>query len=318
MTARNAERGTRNAGRFLSIVLALSAAPARLDAQSTDVHARVEGAPQQVALSGWMRVTLVLEGPKPLRVELPDPLLTADANGVWRIRPDGPAELAPAGNGRERWRRAYRLTPYPPPAGDPAGKRVVSFNPVTVSGRPVTWPPIEVEVTKSVGDLTTPPRAPVGVEDPPDPIRPPPEPSPIPWIAAAAGLVLAAALIVVLVRKRRAKPVPPHERALSALTQLLAANDLGAEASERVAAVLRRFVEQRLALPATKLTTTELLSAARAQGWPVEQADALGTILDECDRAKFAGDVPDDDGCRRLVRLAVDWVHDVGRPAGPW
>ncbi|MCX7901236.1 MAG: hypothetical protein N2483_02890, partial [Burkholderiaceae bacterium] len=32
------------------------------------------------------------------------------------------------------------------------------------------------------------------------------------------------------------------------------------------------------------------------QGWPVEQADALRVMLDECDRVKFAGNLPDDGG----------------------
>ena len=302
----------------LVAVIMLLASPALL-AQAPDVRANIEGAPAHVALSGWMRVTLTLEGPKPLRVELPDQLLTADADGIWGIRPAGPVELAPVGADRERWSRAYRVAPYPPPTGDPAGKRAVSFNPVTVNGQKVTWKSIEVEVTKSIGDLaTTPPRKPVGVEEPLPPPDRPAQRSLLAWIAGAViGLVLAAALVAVFARKRRAKPVSPHDRALSALAKVLAAKPLGAEAAERVATILRRFVEQRLALPATKLTTTELLAAAREQGWPVEQADALRAVLDECDRAKFAGDAPDDDGCRGLVARAVEWVNDVGRPVGP-
>ena len=293
--------------------------PASLRAQQPDIRANVEGAPTQVALSGWMRVTLTLEGPKPLRVELPEQLLTADANGIWGIRSAGPVELVPVGTDRELWRRVYRITPYPPPTGDPAGKRAVIFNPVKVNGQSVTWKPIEVEVTKSVGDLnTTPPRAPVGVEEPPPPpTRPPPRVSVLQWVAFAAVFLVVLAVVTAWALSRRPKPVPPHDRALAALTKVLSAHALGAEALERVAMILRRFIEQRGAISATKLTTTELLAAAREQGWPVEQTDALRAILDECDRAKFAGDVPDDDGCRRLVALAVDWVYDVGRPVGP-
>ncbi len=288
------------------------ASPA-LRAQPANIRAAVEGAPKQVALSGSVRVTLVLEGPKPLRVELPKQLLTADANGAWRIRPDGPAQVAAVANDREQWRQTYRLDPYA--EGKPL---VASFSPVTVNGQAVTWPAVAVEVTKSVGDLaTTPPRAPVGTEEPPDPTKGPERSFLALGIVGAVGGVLALVLVAVLVRKRRADVVPPHERALTALEKLLAAEALGAEAVGRVATVLRRFVEQRFAIPAPKLTTTELLAAAGEQGWPVEQAEPLRAVLDECDRAKFAGDVPDDDGCRRLVSLAVDWVHDISRPAGP-
>ena len=86
---------------------------------------------------------------------------------------------------------------------------------------------------------------------------------------------------------------------------------------ERLAAILRAFVERKFAIPATKLTTTELSAATEEQGWPVEQAESLRALLNECDRAKFAGEVPDDDGCRRLVRLAAEWVTHVCQPPEP-
>ena len=293
------------------IVLAALASPLR--AQQPDIRATVEGAPKKLALSESMRVTLVLEGPKPLRVELPKQLLTADANVAWRIRPEGAPKITPAGEGREQWRQVYRLDPYA--EGAPLA---ASFSAVTVNGQSMTWPRIEVEVRKSVGELaTTPPRAPVGVEEPREVPTSSPTWSPWPLVACAAAVIVALVSLVVLVRRRRAKPIPPHEQAGAALAKLLAADALGAVEVERLATILRRFVEGRFAIPATKLTTTELLAAAREQGWPVEQADALRLVLDECDRAKFAGDVPDHDGCRRLVALAVDWVNDVSRPVGP-
>jgi hypothetical protein len=218
--------------------------------------------------------------------------------------------VKPVGAGRERWQQVYRLDPYL--EGKPL---VASFNAVTVNGQPVTWDPIRVEVTKTVGDpATTPPRPPIGPEDPPPPpVQPPSESFPV-WVAVLFGLACVAVLIVVRLRVRKAKPVPPGEWALGQLAKLKAD---GAETVERVAAILRAFVERRFAIPAPKLTTGELAAAAREQGWPVEQADPLRTLLDECDRVKFAGDVPDNDGCRRLVRLAVEWVNHVCRPAEP-
>lgn len=289
---------------FLLLAVTLRAQPPAITTDS-----KVEPKEAQITLAQSARVTLVIEGPAPLRVELPKELLTADSNAAWRIRPDprdAKPEVKPVGKDRERWQLTYRLDPYAD------GKAlVVSFNPVTVNGEKVTWKPIEITVTRTVGDpATTPPRPPTDPEDPP----PPPIEHPQFPLGAAIllGFAGVAVLVAVLARKRKAKPVPAHERALVRLAKL--EGKAGAEVVERVAAVLRAFVERRFAIPATKLTTAELAAAAREQGWPVEQAEPLWAILDECDRAKFAGDVPDDDGCRRLVRLAIDWVNHVSRP----
>jgi hypothetical protein len=297
----------------LAVLLSLSAARA----QPPEVRAAVEGAPKQVALSGSARLTLVVEGPTPLRVELPKQLLTADANAIWGIRPDrDEAKVVPLGGGRERWSRTYRLTPFPPVEGPAAGKRAVGFSPVTVNGQPVTLPTVEIEVTSAVGSAAVPPHGIVGVEDPP----PPPvdtQPSSLPWFAAVVGAAVLVLVAVAALRKPRAKPVPPYEEAVATLTSLLAAGSPGAAEVEQVAAVLRTYVERTFGIPATRLTTAELLAAARQGGRAGEQADALGLLLDACDRAKFAGDVPDADGCRRLVRAALDWLDDLRRAAGP-
>jgi hypothetical protein len=288
--------------------------PLRGAAQPAPIHTDAKADRTEITLAQSVRITLTVEGPAPLRVELPATLLTADANAAWRIRPDPPgskAEVKPVGPGRERWQQVYRLDPYA--EGKPL---VASFSPVTVNGHTVSWEPVPITVTKTVGDpATTPPRPPVGPEEPPPPPRAPPIEHFSLWAAVLIGVVCVVVLVVALTRVRKVKPVPPGAWALAQLARLKATG--GAETVERVAAVLRTFVERRFAIPATKLTTGELAAAAREQGWPVEHAEALRALLDECDRVKFAGDLPDDDGCRRLTRRAVDWVNDVGRPAEP-
>lgn len=309
---RNAERGTRNQGRLFAAALALVLFAGSGRAQ--DVRASIEGAPKRLGLSESVRLTLALEGPAPLRVELPPQLLTAAANAIWGLRPvpGEEAKSTPLPNGRERWSRSYRLTPFPPVEGEPSGKRAASFAPVKVNGQAVTWPPFEVEVTSSVGP-GAPPHGLVGVEDPIPPQVKPQSLTAV-WAAVAVGCAGVCALIVVRARRRKPEPPPPYDVAVAALAEVLAAEVPGAEEVERVAAALRTFVERRFAIPATKLTTAELLAAAREQGGAAEHTDALGGVLDACDRVKFAGDVPDPDGCRRLVRLAIDWL-DANRPA---
>jgi hypothetical protein len=300
-------------GRTLAALGLLLLAPAGGRAQPPAIRTGATADRTATTLSRPIRVTLSVEGPAPLRVELPETLLTADANAAWRIRPDPPggkAEIRPAGPGRERWQQVYRLDPYA--EGQPL---VASFNPAVVNGQPATWEPVPITVTRTVGDpATTPPRPPIGPEDPPPPPPSPADPLPA-WAGVLIGLACGAVLTAVVFRRRRVKRVLPDEWARAEFARLNPTG--GAETVERVAAILRGFVERRFAIPAPQLTTEELTAAAREQGWPVEQAEPLRALLDECDRAKFAGDVPDDDGCRRLVRLAVEWVHHVGRAAGP-
>ena len=81
--------------------------------------------------------------------------------------------------------------------------------------------------------------------------------------------------------------------------------------------VVRGFIERQFGIPAPKLTTMELLVAAEQAGWAVEVSESLGRLLEICDRAKFAGDVPDDDGSRDLLAGGRDWVNRVSSNTGP-
>src|SRR5439155_94444 len=75
---------------------------------------------------------LTVEGPAPLRVELPKQVLAPETERDWKIQPAGPAAVAPLPGGRERWAQAFRLDPYV------AGEFRVEFAPVKVNGREVT------------------------------------------------------------------------------------------------------------------------------------------------------------------------------------
>ena len=234
-TIRNSKFEIRTRAFAFAVLLVLAAT---LRAQPSAIHTESKADRKEITLAQSVRVTLAIEGPEPLRVELPKSLLTADANAAWRIRPDPPEKPKPAGVGRERWQQVYRLDPYA--EGKPL---VASFNPVTVNGQTVTWEPVPITVTKTVGDpATTPPRPPIGPEEPPPP-PPPPPPDQFPaWAAVLVGLACVVVLSVALLRARKVKPVPPGEWALAQLAKLKMPG--GAEAVERVAAILRTFVEQ--------------------------------------------------------------------------
>jgi hypothetical protein len=266
-------------------------------------HARKE----PLELFEHLRVTLAVEGPAPLRVELPDPLLARESQENWSARPAGRAEVSPAGAGREKWVQDFVFDPYVP------GEWSVRFANPKVNGREVEGPAFAVVVKPAE---VKEPQGVTGIEKLPP--RPPPVPSSAWWWIAGVAEVLVVAVVAWRLRPRPV-PVAPAAWAGAAFERLEREGVSGAALVERVAAVVREFVERRFGIPAPKFTTAELLAAAGEQSvWSVEETDALRGILDRCDRAKFAGDVPDDDGCRGLLAAGRDWVDRVSAAgAGP-
>lgn len=146
--------------------------------------------------------------------------------------------------------------------------------------------------------------------------------SPWPWVAGALGL-LVGLLAGYLYRKRRshsqaALPVPPADQARSALQALreklevLSADTFTVEASR----ILRRYLEDALALPASERTTEEFLPAAamhpRLQG---DQASLLRDFLTQCDLVKFARQEVDLPGRHQLLDLASRLIDAVEQAA---
>jgi hypothetical protein len=288
--------------------------PARVTAQ--DVKAEVTDdrtdPKKALRLSESLRATLTIIGPAPLRVELPSPLLDPLSDRDWKIQPVGTPAVAAAGEGMQRWSQTFRLDPYVTGESLP-----VIFARVKVNDREVQPGGFEVRVVSTVPEAKADAARPVtGIEQlPPPPEAPPVRVAPVWWVLGglAAGFLLA----LVWRARRKAPPPSPREWAAAALDRLERDSPTPAAFVERAAGVLREFVERRFGIPAPKLTTAELLAVAREQAvWSVEEADALRGILDRCDRAKFAGDVPDDRGCRGLAAAVRDWVDHVSA-AGP-
>jgi hypothetical protein len=265
-----------------------------------------------IQLSESARLTLTLEGPAPLRVDMPkepDKLLTPESANVWHIRPAGPPAVTPLPEGRERWAQTFRISPF-----IPGEKVVVAFAPVKVTAstdlnpQEVTFPAKEVRVQTSITEVKPDNARPVTkIEE--LPITPPPPPEAVGWkMAVVLGSVFAAVLVAVLIRKARAKPppLPPGEWAVREFDRVDVS--AGRAAADRIAAVLREYIERRHGLTATKLTTTELLIGCEAAGWPVVRTAPLGAVLECCDRAKFAGDVPGMTETAELVSQARTWV----------
>jgi hypothetical protein len=267
---------------------------------------------KRVQLSESVRVEFLIVAPAPLLVESPEQLLAPETQRDWKIEAVGRPMLMPLFGfpGMECWLQTYRLDPYV------AGNSLqIEFAPVKVNGKEIAPKGFEIAVLSSLTEVTPESARPVtGIEQ----LPPPPtvsSSSPMWWVVAVVAIL---ALVMVAWRFRhRPKPIPPGEWAVAAFERLEREGVSGAVLVEGVAMVLRGFIDRRFGIPAPKLTTLELLVAAEQAGWPVEETDALRRLLEICDRAKFAGDIPRDDGCRDLLSGGRDWVNRISSDARP-
>lgn len=160
-----------------------------------------------------------------------------------------------------------------------------------------------------------------GVERVPEP--PPEAPWPIwPWLVPAALGVSALLAWLWQRRRRRATPPPPADQwALAEIQRIAGLGLAGNGEVERyhtlLSDVVRRYLELRFQLPASRQTTPEFLQTMAASGLlaPAQQA-LLSGFLERCDLAKFARAGFSVDECRQAAAMACAFVEQTapGRP----
>jgi hypothetical protein len=264
----------------------------------------------KIALSDELRLTMTLEGPAPVEVEVPRQLT---ASTDWRVRAEPPRVVALDG-GRERWTQSFVLDPYN------VGKIPLKFEPIQfrvgieVLEWPLNWKPLEIQVESMVKDPDrAAPRPVTGIEElPPLPSR---SRGRYAWLLA----IPAAALLILLGwrwrRRPEAAPISPAERALQELHKLAGDDGPAPEHLPQLADVLRRFLESRLPLAATRLTTSEfVLSLRQVEGLDEKSIEKVSEILTRCDLVKFAGVAPDRAVCQTLLQNAREAIAQFGQP----
>jgi hypothetical protein len=273
------------------LLLVLLAAPEPLEERRGDIIARAELDRGEVPLSGDVLLTLTVEGPAPLEVAPPRPLLTKASAQAWRVKePALPTREVLPGR-RQLWRQEFRLSPFE------AGPSVaVALAPLRVKAggaaeTPITWEkllPVTVTTTarpdpKSLRDVT-------GVEAVPAPPAAPTQDR-RPLLAVGGGFGLALLLLIVarlLARRRRRGAAPPVHDAAWAVRELAALPGAPGDFA-RVAEVLRLYLRHRFDVPAGLLTSAELRDVLRREvklAAPLDEE--LRVILERCDQAKFA------------------------------
>ncbi len=278
-------------------------------ASGADVTSAATVEPTAVRLSESVRVVLSIEGDTPLRVELPKEILDDQSAANWRARPDGPAAVTDLPGGRQRWAQAYRVDPYQPGEAVHLGfAPAQAFAGKDPQPKEITWQATEVKVTTGVkGESAAEARPPTGIEELP-PVGT--QPTSIQdrlavLLALAVGVVVIAVAAVWLVRRRPPPRPTPEEWAAARLDELAVGSAPDGEFADRLSDVVRRFVEARTRVPATKLTTAEVpVELERSGDWPADRVAELVAVLDRCDRVKFAADRPTAEEAADLLELA--------------
>jgi hypothetical protein len=273
---------------------------------------RLELDARETRLSGRLRLTLTVEGPAPLVVTPHDPLLAESRPPLWKVRPQTDASDGADG----RWRRSYRLDPQA--VGDSVPVAVGPLK-VRAGADPqeftVAFDPIAVRVTTVVGKADLSELRPVtGVEEPPGP----PPSDGFPWRPVGytiAVVAVTAALVRWVRRGRRSAPLSAAAVAIRDIARL--AVEPPDDFETRLVRVVRRYCEARFGLPATRQTSAEFLAAVAPAAPDPKPLETLRDLLERCDQARFAGELPAPAERERFAELALRFVTDTSPAPDP-
>jgi hypothetical protein len=273
-----------------------------------EARARVDAG--EIRLSGEVKLSLTVEGPGPLSVTLPKPLITKP--GTWRVRDDGLPLREVLPGGRERWAQTFHLSPLVP------GQPKVALGPLTVragggNDLTISWDEEKlpaVKVTTSIENASPDSlRPPTDIE--PLPPEPPPPPRTTNWRFAIIPALLLLSGTLLLVGRRRKSPPAPRDAAWA--ERELAVTDLSAD---RCAVVLRQFLAYRFGIPAGFQTTPEVTAALSEENrMPAEAVADWRSLLEECDAARFSGTAASVGGLADRARALVGRAEAVNPSA---
>ena len=278
-----------------ALVLAALSATAMLNKQHVEV-----GEPALVVVKVLARpqamctVTTVPDSP---------PDWTVDAPGQRLVAADDAGECVVS----------YQITPWadgdlklPPMQVDVSGVGAAQTNALVIHAVNPVGPDAKDAKEKEIRDIL------------PFPSRPPLWP----WVIA--GFAIAAGVWLAFRKPRKAAPAPAVELpraviAKSTLPELLEAVKKIAENPPReriairdahfvIAEAVRRFVEEKWEIPASKQTTEEFLAGiAKRQSLRGGGLSILPVVLEACDRVKWAGESVTAQDTLEVAKLALDF-----------
>ena len=127
-------------------------------------------------------------------------------------------------------------------------------------------------------------------------------------------LLFAIALYIKKRKKPMPAPVPPWETALAELSQAreLLSSNLALHYMNRVSLILRNYVESRFAIKSTRQTTREFLSDLNKSSTDRAIRSCrveLQTCLEQCDKAKFAHQVPPQQKMETMENAIITFIE---------
>lgn len=149
---------------------------------------------------------------------------------------------------------------------------------------------------------------------------------PSPWVWLLAGAALASLAYAARrlwsrrrFRTRRARKVPPHERALRELSSLMAEDLIGQGQPKlfylRVSSILHRYIEERFGWRAPERTTEEFLADLETrQELAARQKELLRRFLEHCDMVKFGAHQPSRREIDETINSCAQFIAET-RPA---
>jgi hypothetical protein len=277
-----------------------------------EVHLQAEVKDRRVhiRLSGTV-LTVRVRGQAPVKVTWDEAVTRSEG---WTV-----AKLGAPKQDKDQtsWEQQFRLEP-PSKTGElpPLQLLPLRYSEGKQPDKKVDWKPIAVWVPK-------PTLAQMRPNTPPEEV--PPALSwyqPLAWIGVV--LVLAALGLVVweVVRRRlrRAVPLTADGWALREFDKISALDLADSEQVERfpilLSDVVRRYLELRFRLHASRQTTAEFLEAMQhAPQLTASQQGLLRSFLERCDLAKFARQTPSPEECQALAGRARSFVEQTAVPA---
>jgi hypothetical protein len=272
-----------------------------------------ESDPLQVKLSQVLTIVMRVEGAAPLSVEFSEKVRSSEG---WHLERAGPPTVTVLAQGA-RWEQVFKATPQQP-GSQPLALPAVQITEKDATPYDVTWAPLPLTIKTRV--------AKVDISEARDlaPIEELPPPMSAgrvwwPWLFAGLPLVAIGAWLLLARRSRPLAEPTPHAVALQQLDELSGLPvDSPADVQRlhtRLSDVLRRYLEKRFELPATRRTTPEFFAALTEENpLAAEQQALLSDLLGRCDLAKFAGVTPTAEACQRVVNLARDFVRSCPSP----
>jgi hypothetical protein len=292
--------------------------PASRTVSADKVRLTVELDRTRLLIDDQLRLSLRVEAPEDLLVELPE---LADQAGRLSVVSRQRSEPRPAASGSRLWEQSYLLQPED--VGD------IALPPLLISYQGPSRPaPMQLGIEPP--GITVDSVLPAGADvTRPKDIGPPVPLPPSGWRLAAwiAGgiLILLALLLAALVRRRpsrrpSASTRPAHLEALEELDRLERARLLEggqmAELYARLADILRHYALHRFGLSAPTQTTEELLAGLAGLSLADGPGRAMAPLLADCDLVKFARHSPTRAAAEQALLGARSFVRETAPTAG--